>query len=522
MSIPALSPLNLEDINFSKPGGPVRFDNPSDTIFASLFLPFSSESDEDCLGSVPWQFCDRILAAIRSPQFDSKEVSFKNWVDMFSSVGNRRRDKWSTLENITDCHWTKRNTLQTMVLVHSSWHARAKRALGYSLVSYFDPIQTTLQNPIFGVWTKELHLSFDQYDDDKFDRWSLTPSLSHVYLTKIFCARVPNIRLASIRLKEASTNFLTTICEVLTHLDSLEELHLEPGQECNQFPVDSLIAAILGVRYPTLRVLEFHDPDIDIDYLTSQIDSLAPLQKLHSVRLVWRVFNICPKIQLSRASWSRDVAQRGSHFSIKDITIDFILDLASTDMHTVHVQEFNTALIRLLQSTELVRFQFFRPPSVLYLNANASSQTAGSISSLVGPWLALCSSAHTVLFIDFAWKRLKMFGQIYEEIGALSGIEELVIEAESPNYLHGPSEDDVILAKTQFPLNDEELSRVIGAMLFPGLRVLKVTFQKRWLEISVEGYKLGDMDEHEERRMLLPHCRQKCIERSVTFSVDIV
>ncbi|KLO17885.1 hypothetical protein SCHPADRAFT_994041, partial [Schizopora paradoxa] len=567
MTIAAQNSLNLEDIEFDQPGGPVQFDNPSDTIFASLFLPVSL--NEDGLDSVPWQFCDRILYAIRSPQFDPKKVTFKNCGDMFCSIGSRRRDMWSAVEarptcnasfpmvildGIVDClqaempprtssenrdytydqmpevrQWTK--TLQSMMLVHSSWHARAKRCLGHSLVSSYGPIPTTLQNPTFGLWTKELHLSFNPNEDDEFDQWSVALTQYHNYLMKALCSRLPNIRLASICLEKVSANVLAPICDALAHLDSLKELRLKPAFECDEFPVHLLITAISEARHPTLQVLQLYEPDFNISNLPSQIDSLAPLEKLHSVQLEGRPLEHFRAIGFSKALWSRDPAKRGSHFRMDNVTIDCVPESSLNVMRDPFFQGMNESTVGLLRSTELVKFRFVpRQPQITDRKTSSRTAERSSISSVLGSWLALCSSARTVVFHDFAWTQTKMFEQIHEQFGALEEIKELVIEAasHSPSGLsEGGGFEAEEFAKTQFPLNDDELSRVVGTSLFPGLRVLKVTFSKRWLEMCVEDFKSDDVGEHgrwraEERRMLLPQCRKRCAEGSIRFDVDIL
>lgn len=70
------------------------------------------------------------------------------------NLWNRPPGPWSVLQ------WWK-DALKSMMLVHSSWHACARRLLGFAVVSN-GPTSYVVLNPLFGRWTKELHLSYSE------------------------------------------------------------------------------------------------------------------------------------------------------------------------------------------------------------------------------------------------------------------------------------------------------------------------------------------------------------------------
>jgi len=74
------------------PGGPIHFDNPSDDLFARLFV---NDSPDAC---IPWKYCDLILSAFKDIRFNSREVTFKDCGDMFCRMGEVRDDAWSAIE----------------------------------------------------------------------------------------------------------------------------------------------------------------------------------------------------------------------------------------------------------------------------------------------------------------------------------------------------------------------------------------------------------------------------------------
>ncbi len=142
-----------------------------------------------------------------------------------------------------------RETVRSMALVHSSWHALARRLLGLNIVVRRHGISPNLaQNPLFGGWTQELHVSFDELttEDSSYPQNSLLLAL---------CARIPNVRLVSFSLPEdsaQSTLLIPIICKGLSLLTATKEV-LFLGKEA---PL-SLIPLLSETHHPTLRTIRF-------------------------------------------------------------------------------------------------------------------------------------------------------------------------------------------------------------------------------------------------------------------------
>lgn len=83
----------LRDTIHETPVVPIHFNNPSDELFARLFV---NESPDTC---IPWKYYDMLLSALRDASFDPKEITFKNSGDMFSFVGRKRDEGWSAVES---------------------------------------------------------------------------------------------------------------------------------------------------------------------------------------------------------------------------------------------------------------------------------------------------------------------------------------------------------------------------------------------------------------------------------------
>ncbi|KLO17877.1 hypothetical protein SCHPADRAFT_994036 [Schizopora paradoxa] len=578
MTIETRSPLSLEDIKFNGLGGPVHFENTSDTIFASLFLPVSF--DDNYLNSVPWQFCDRILSAIQSPHFNSKEVTFKSFGDMMCSVGARKHDTWSVVEGRPTCNasfptvildrvldclkagmpsptfseedgdtdddeeeedgdgeykWTK--TLKNMMLVHSSWHASVKRLLGYALVSSRGPTPTAIQNPIYGEWTREMHLRFDVDGEDYIDKCTFASTEPKIYFMNSLCARFSNVRLVNICLTESHGIVLASIRKALLDLVSLEEIIVQELFDSDELPVQRVLSAISDARHPTLRILRLHAGRFDLDNFITPISSLANLEMLHTVELLSHPLAHYRPIGVSRVLWSRDPSNRGSHFTLSDVSIDCVSESVLNAMPYPSHYEPNEGITQLLRSANPISFRFVPREEEALDSMPSSRATAAprSISGLLGPWMAHCSSAHKVVFHELPWSHTKIFRPLHERFRALASIKELIIEvaplSTSSKSTSSKNKEELILARSQFTVAEAmlsaNLSQAIGAGAFPGLLALKVTFPESFLENYVPKFDSNDVRGGEgwgmeERRMLLPHCKQKCVERSVAFHVEIV
>ncbi|KLO17887.1 hypothetical protein SCHPADRAFT_146010 [Schizopora paradoxa] len=583
---PADLPFKLDT-----PGGPVRFENASDTIFASLFLPaFNLQRgtlprtelememnpvkpiDFDSK-SVPWQFCDRILSTLRDPNFNPGEITFESCGDMFCRVGEKRQDMWSVVEGRPTCStfpmvildevldvlakeidivyifqnrryeglsWI--NTLQNMTLVHSSWHASVKRLLGHTVYSSSGPAPTILQNPIFGGWTRDLHLTYNSDPDNLFSNLSVAPNQPHGYFLNTLIARLTNIRVVHLCLEKTSDTALAPVCHALLSLGSLEEVTLEARYGTLSIP--TTLTAISKASYPTLRVLCLQFGSIQHEDLSVAIRSLDHLKSLRAVLLQYIKYEFKRHMGTSNLSWSRDPSLSGSSFTMNDLRINCDVGSGINARYMYSLPETSEGAIQLLQHAKLIAFKFIEEVHEMerFGRREIRVPPSNKISEIITPWLAQCSSARTLVFQKFPWTQVKTFELIQEQLGALPliRIEELVIEATHlplpPSYftcfrdvnsdaaarIEGMKQQ----AQTQFPLSDAELARMIGAGLFPGLRSLKVIFLEHWLEMCVERFRSEGARERgrwgaEERRTLLPHCRRRCSERSIDLHVEI-
>ncbi|KLO17888.1 hypothetical protein SCHPADRAFT_146021 [Schizopora paradoxa] len=598
MSNAARIPLNPEDVTLGKAGGPVRFENQSDTIFASLFLPVSesendSENDShyycDCLNynseSIPWQFCDRILRVIRNPQFNSKDVTFKDCGDMFGAIGRRRDHMWSLVEARPTCdspsslplvilvgvldylkieiisrifqvpiesryldnrlrvednagvlEW--KQTLRNMMLVHSSWHARVKRLLGYSIISTQGLTPAFVQNPLYGEWTRELCLK-SQFDLESSDFDSDSTSIAFFPDAPILprgfssiCAYISNIRVVHLCLRELP-NRLASVCDVLSRLTSLEELTLEDFN--GEIPFETIFATISKARLSTLRVLRFYANRYKYDDSSIHIRFLESLEMLHSVQLIYpdplRERYEPPNIGACSVLWSRNTLQRGSSFMLSELLIHCAAESEVPVASRYYSRD--PQWEKMFDTAKLVEFQVVGPQKGDWLNILSEFAEPSTIAHSIGPWLGRCSSSRTLVFRGFLWMRIMMFEQVidYCPNGVLANVEELIIEITSlplpvtTTLWEHASDMEKEVAKAKFSANDEKLSQVVGAGLFPGMRILKVIFPEEELGYYVERFedarKRGDLG-LEERRMLLPHCKQRCSERSISLFVEIV
>lgn len=457
---------------FDTPGGPVRFENASDTIFASLFLPAfdlqrgtlrqTEYEMETCPApdpidfdseSIPWQFCDRILKTLRNPNFNPREITFENCGDMFRRVGEKRQDKWTVAEARPTCstfpmvvldevldaleaealHNSRRGdiawmkTIKNMMFVHSSWHASVKRLLGHTLFSTSGPAPATLQNPIFGGWTKVLYLKYESVSDYFFSNLSIAPSRPHGYFLNTLFARISNIRVVYLCLEETSDIALASACQSLSSLASLEELTLEARY--GSLPVQITLAVISKTLHPTLKVIFLRQGSIGLEDLSISIRSLELLKSLHSVHLHHGRYTFRQDIGISDVSWSRYPSISGSPFTTSELQIECDVDFAENVQYSL--PETSEGVIQVLQSTKLAAFEFREEFYELerFGRQEIPIPPSSKICELITPWLAQCSSARTLTFRQFPWTQIKTFELIQEQLGAQTRIEELVIEA---------------------------------------------------------------------------------------------
>ncbi|KLO17878.1 hypothetical protein SCHPADRAFT_886687 [Schizopora paradoxa] len=390
-------------------------------------------------------------------------------------------------------------TVQNMMLVHSSWRASVKRLLGHTAKSLYGPSPLTLQNPIWGRWTKELRLSFCE------NSFSVAVNEPLSYFLAALCTRIPNVRLVDMNLIEVSASALSNTCQAVSTLEHLEELTLKGAYGYIEFPLQPVYHAISEARHPNLQILRLHANIFDFGKAFGLMQSLATLERLHSVQLLWYPLESSQPIGTSRLLWSRDPSNHGSPFKLIDLRIDCVSEQALNAMSYIQVEEMDEELVKILQSTQVVRLRFVaRKPRHSDNGPSSRDAVPERTSRMIAHRLVHCSTARTLVLHDLLWTQMSTFARIHKEVGPLVRIENLVIEAASAlfpspsdpsNYSETKGEE---FAKTQFPLSDAELSEMVGAGLFPGLLTLKVIFRERWLEICVPRF--SSKDAHERGR----------------------
>jgi len=543
------------------------YENPSNALFASLFLPlpsrFATPTDPDVV-TIPWKFCSEdcghmfnsfalrrqnAWSAVDARPGDSATFPqvVLNCVLDFIKVEvkiamNARRwgildpeyagRPWIETRNKPVREW--RGALQNMMLVHSSWHASARHALGYAVFSGRGATPNLVQTPLFGQWTKELHLTYDRHDLTL----PTAPNQPYAHLLKSLCARIQNTRLASlsfIAFEKLPTASLTIICNTISSLAALEELVFE----ANGIPIipllEELAAALSKTRHPTLQILRFTHyfrQDHRLESV-SLPDLLSPLTSLPKLRLVHLYEDSSGYYKITNtvigASWSRTPSfklARGSVFALDELRIhvpsEDVLWVSDDDSEIV-VQ--NTGVNEMLRAARQVEFhQSGRVP----LPEDPLVVIPSAAANVVAPVLEQCTSARKLVFRNFPWSCLKIFEQLRAQVGVLEGVEELIIITAVPYYpmssespTAGQKEKD--LAVAQLALNDAQLSQALALGLAPGLRALKVLFSERCFKYFIddsqylcdcEGISFGKHYEH-----VLPHCRQTCFQRGIHFYV---
>lgn len=556
-------------------GGPLDFDNISDSLVARLFI---NDSPDAC---IPWKYCELILSTINDIRFNSKDVTFKNGGDMFSRMGQHRSEAWSVVEarskkttipqvalegvfNImememqhgvdielgksrghsldpsdvrTTLRGVWRDTLWRMALVHSSWLAYARRLLGYRVVSK-GPAPNALRSPLFGAWTKELYLSYGSLSVGKS---SIAPNQPQSYFLKAFCARIPNVRLVSLSLPSVSkhTNgFITTLCEALSVLTVLEDLTLHsenfffPSRGRRTHDITRLIDALSKTRHPSLRCLHFNLRYLrDSPKIIRQHDLPSPLASLPKLCSVCFSFQDCSNVGppvVSGVSWLRAVFESEFAFSVDELRFDCpftsneeIVGGGNTDVENTEVQE-------MLRVARRVEFRMDSPnPKDVLLKEDTPANLVATMAAI----LNRCTSARKLVFSGLLWTRISILGQLRAQLDAPKSVEDIVIITHLPDpprdpyvWKYHPTAADEQTARLQISVNDGELSKALALGIAPGLRRLKVYFAKRWLSQTFfdEHGKSNDCRESnsagEYYRFLLS-CRVRCIEMDIQFYV---
>ncbi|KLO17876.1 hypothetical protein SCHPADRAFT_886685 [Schizopora paradoxa] len=559
------------------PGGSVRFENTSDTIFANLFLPLNDPDDPDRsdspndFSSIPWQFCDRLLRALRDPRFKPMDITFRDCSDMFRCVGDRRHDAWSevearptcnasfplvVLDGVLECmkaemlsmvsrmpieeryfkklgHWIfqsgEEEDLQNMMLVHSSWHASVKRLVGYGVVSSARSLLKHVQNPTFDIEESESGGSMP----------SPQSIGQYVHFLGAFCSRIPNTRLAHLSLPEFSGLELSTIGNVLLSLVSLEDLAIEVGTRKRIFSSQATraIAAIAEILHPALRSIRLYAKTFECDDPSNLLQPLNSLPKLQSVQLIYPdtpgTYASLPSIALSNALWSRDTCQRGSQFALSDVQIDCTSESSWADSTEFTERNMGAWLFAILRVANVVRFRIGVNCLVRRFDRSQRSQhnyTADPdlFAQMIGHWLKECSSARTLIFQGLPWARMEVFEYLQLYPCMLANVEELVVELSplplpitpSSHQWSCATDEDKELARETFSRDEIGLSRTVRSGLFPGLRALKAIIPREGMEVYISGFE-DPTKQVEDFSTFMPICKQKCAESSVKFRVEI-
>ncbi|KLO06762.1 hypothetical protein SCHPADRAFT_910074 [Schizopora paradoxa] len=564
-------------------GGPIAFNNISDGLFARLFM---NDSPEDC---IPWQFCDLILSVINDPRFNSKDVTFKNGGDMFCSVGQLRGEAWSMVEarskgmttipqvvlegvfdvlredmqrkadiqflrsrDSTSClrdvkgmlgvgRWNFRATICAMALVHSSWLGYARRLLGLIALSE-GPVPNTLRSPLLGVWTKDLYLS---YRIPTTENSPIAPFRPQNYFLKNLCARIPNIRLAHFYLcsmRKITTEFITTLCETLSALPTLEDLTIQADGYTESLRVEHphdispLIYALSETRHPNLRSLRLdfrHDLDSPLTVRDHSTPSpLVSLPKLHTVGVSYS-YGSGDSISrlINTVTWLRASPES---FSVNVLRID--CPLKRNQDRVENLEGSNPSIDHILRPATILEFDLDDGK----YDASAttpSPSTPNNVIEVVAAIIGRCSSARHLMFRRILWTRSEFLEKLRAQVQKLGGIEELTIVTFLPHVNRGQrrrgkplsTTDDNSLLKRLLHANDRQLSETIGLGFVPRLRKLNVSFDQDALskaffescaEVDDAGVNVNLFSK--KYNFLLPACRLRCSEMGIELHVDII
>ncbi len=311
--------------------------------------------------------------------FNPKDITYEDCGHMFSSIALRRQEAWFAVEArprdrvmfpqaVLDCvldfikvevemainakrwgtwdpeypekPWIEngpllewREVLQNMMLVHSTWHASARHLLGYAVFSGRGPTPNLVQTPLFGGWTKELHLTYIGHNLTL----PTAPNQPYAHLLKSLCARIQNTRLASlsfVAFEKLPTASLTIICNAISSLAALEELVFETDGIPIIPLLEELVAALSKTRHPTLQIFCFipyfrQDHRLESVCLPDLLSPLASLPKLRLVHLYDDAFdyrNVTSTV--SGVSWCRSPSKStpNSIFALDELRIHVPLE----------------------------------------------------------------------------------------------------------------------------------------------------------------------------------------------------
>ncbi|KLO06761.1 hypothetical protein SCHPADRAFT_932879, partial [Schizopora paradoxa] len=539
------------------------FENPSDNIFARIFTKVKedgSSTEENC---VPWKFCDIILSAIRDPRFNAKDVTFENCGEMLSRMASRRDEGWSKVavrahvtsssglptvvllgvlnmlkvemqEALDIGRWGAivqdfslvtsrfasvgfrdwRETLRNIALVHPSWYIHARLLLGYAIRARHGPSPNLIRNPLFGGWTRELHISFGI---------GQIPGVDHSLLP-FLCARVPNVRMASFSISVFNANIenlAEIICKGISALERVEEVvflgDAVPGE---------LILVLSRTLHPSLRTVRFLLPSksfkLESEKMPKHMSSLSSLPNLRSIHVAlydghrllqsFSRFGIVSALSWHRIVESNDFALH--HFCYEPRAVDAPKTLfRDVKLCSVRHAEFDLFLLDPGSGDKVDNVS-------AAISRSCSGNKSGCKITLRrsrGPGFGLGHFAHCL-----------SKARTHPSVQELELITSLVpnIPDAKPGFMNGKE----IKMMERVALDDHHLSKVLVPEITPGLRVVRVLLK----ETMLSSQYLKDFSTRTARSLgeeitsdtqftyLLPECLQKCRERDIEFIVDIL
>ncbi|KLO18361.1 hypothetical protein SCHPADRAFT_122324 [Schizopora paradoxa] len=298
----------------------IRFDNPSDAIFAQLFLKTDGTG-------IPFALFDTILSAIRDPSFNPKEVTFKDCGDFCSyTTSSRDRDicrrGWAggaglpevVLENVfeilgdelrdADKPIRAGSSLLNYALVHPSWFVHARPALGYfyfySTARPHCPSRS-LMNSFAGPWTRHLYIGFGE---------SVGRPSCHSHINvKTLLARLPNLQSFHVRIHSDASNkyygiFAKEVCKPLPLLTGLEKVSFD-----DLVQPDPVVQQLCEVPPPNLKIVQFSGERFSSSRWSAEPMPLLAPQWLSPLLSITSLQSVC----IQEAHYHHDVDYSSCH-----------------------------------------------------------------------------------------------------------------------------------------------------------------------------------------------------------------
>lgn len=520
-------------------------------------MPLAVAVDGSTEDYIPWKFCNTLLSVIRNPQFNPMEVTFESCGEMLSRAASRREEGWSNVSGRTQAtigpspvillgvldslkdemqqaldieRWGAidqkfnfvgsrfssegfrrwKETLRNIALVHPSWYTHVRRLLGYGMRSRNGGSPNLIQNPLFGGWTQELHMSFD----------TLLESGVHHSLLPTLCARVCNVRLVSFSLTKYTKNadsLVELICKGLSVLTKVEEVIFLGDAVPNE-----LIALVAETQHSTLQIARFALQNgcfkLESERFPQVISPLASLPSLRVIEVALSDSFALGKPSFARfgtvsaVSWSRNPTESGSQFSLDHLCYQWRpVDIPARDI--------------MLRSVRHVEIDLF-----IMGNFDRGDNVSAAISKSCSDYSSACQ-------LTLQKSRGPGFGLAHFALCLIKAnvhpsVQELVlITTLAPSIPSMKIEGKEDLIMTRVAQDDERLSEALGSQTIPGLRAVRVLLREQllpsqFLRDITEGVarSSGETEITSDARYvyLLPQCMRKCKERGVTFTVDIL